>query len=126
MLDEFDALSEEGIAGIARIFRNIYLHRRDDPKPSAEKTYLLHGVALIGVRSVLGIENVTGSPTTHKEYQEALRQAAQYGKQLHLTEIALIVFVESIDKTNRKAYEMIYVDEATGVTVSPVFVETGS
>ena len=27
-----------------------------------EKDYLLHGLALIGVRAVLGVENVKGSP----------------------------------------------------------------
>ncbi len=62
ILDEFDALTEEAISGIAGIFRNMYLHRQDDPNPSAQKEYLLHGVALIGVRSVLGIENQRGSP----------------------------------------------------------------
>ncbi len=44
-------------------FRNIYIHRMDEVKKSTEqKTYLLHGAALIGVRSVLGIENQKGSP----------------------------------------------------------------
>ncbi len=62
ILDEFDALAEEAISGLAGVFRNIYVHRRDDPSPSREKKYLLHGAALIGVRSVLGIENVKGSP----------------------------------------------------------------
>ncbi len=62
IMDEFDALIEEAISGIAGVFRNIYIHRRDDASPSHEKKYLLHGVALIGVRSVLGIENVKGSP----------------------------------------------------------------
>ncbi len=62
ILDEFDALAEEAISGLAGVFRNIYVHRQDDPAPSHEKKYLLHGVALIGVRSVLGIENVKGSP----------------------------------------------------------------
>ncbi len=62
ILDEFDTLTEEAISGIAGIFRNMYLHRQDDPNPSAQKEYLLHGVALIGVRSVLGIENQRGSP----------------------------------------------------------------
>jgi len=63
ILDEFDALPEDAISGIASVFRNIYSSRRyQTDKPSAEKKYLLHGVALIGVRSVLGIENVTGSP----------------------------------------------------------------
>ncbi|MCP4403779.1 MAG: hypothetical protein GY801_41545, partial [bacterium] len=62
ILDEFDTLPEHVISGLVRIFRKIYLHRQDDPNLSAQKAYLLHGVALIGVRSVLGIENVKGSP----------------------------------------------------------------
>jgi hypothetical protein len=63
ILDEFDALAEDAISGIAGVFRNIYNSRwYQADKPSAEKKYLLHGVALIGVRSVLGIGNVTGSP----------------------------------------------------------------
>jgi hypothetical protein len=31
-------------------------------KSTAEKNYLLHGLALIGVRAVLGVENIKGSP----------------------------------------------------------------
>ncbi len=62
ILDEFDALTEEAISGLVGTFRNIYLKRQDDPNSSEKKEYLLHGVALIGVRSVLGIENVRGSP----------------------------------------------------------------
>ncbi|MCP4579459.1 MAG: hypothetical protein GY846_24570, partial [Deltaproteobacteria bacterium] len=62
IMDEFDALAEDAISGIAGVLRNIYVHRQDDPSPSREKKYLLHGVALIGVRSVLGIENVKGFP----------------------------------------------------------------
>ena len=63
ILDEFDASPENAINGIAGVFRNIYGNRRyQADKPSAEKDYLLHGVALIGVRSILGVENVSGSP----------------------------------------------------------------
>ncbi len=63
ILDEFDALSEEGINTVVSAFRNIYIKRLDEADtPTEQKTYLLHGVALIGVRSVLGIENDTGSP----------------------------------------------------------------
>ena len=62
IMDEFDALPQEAISAVAGAFRNIYLLRRDDPRPSTAKEYLLHGVALIGVRSVLGIENKSGSP----------------------------------------------------------------
>ncbi|MCX6579502.1 MAG: AAA-like domain-containing protein [Candidatus Aminicenantes bacterium] len=63
ILDEFDALAEEGINTIVSVFRNIYIQRRDEiDKTTDQKTYLLHGVALIGVRSVLGIENQKGSP----------------------------------------------------------------
>lgn len=63
ILDEFDALAEEGINAVVGAFRNIYIHRMDEvKKPTEQKTYLLHGAALIGVRSVLGIENQKGSP----------------------------------------------------------------
>ncbi|MBM4459161.1 MAG: ATP-binding protein [Chloroflexi bacterium] len=63
MLDEFDALTEEAISGITGIFRHIYSNRQDEgSRPTAEKTYLLHAVALIGVRAVLGVENPRGSP----------------------------------------------------------------
>jgi hypothetical protein len=62
ILDEFDALIEEGINDVVSAFRNIYIKRIDElDKPTEQKSYLLHGVALIGVRSVLGIENETGS-----------------------------------------------------------------
>ena len=62
IMDEFDALTEEAIAGFAGTFRNIYNIRRDDPAPSGQKEYLLHAAALIGVRAVLGVENAKGSP----------------------------------------------------------------
>jgi hypothetical protein len=63
IIDEFDALEEEFIDSFSNIFRDIYIERTGEPtKTSFEKRLLLHGVALIGVRSVLGIENVKGSP----------------------------------------------------------------
>ncbi|MDM8524566.1 AAA-like domain-containing protein [Desulfococcaceae bacterium HSG8] len=63
ILDEFDALREDFINKFANEFRDIYIGRQNEAeKPSGEKTCLLHGLALIGVRSVLGIENVSGSP----------------------------------------------------------------
>ncbi|HLP45108.1 MAG TPA: AAA-like domain-containing protein [Candidatus Deferrimicrobium sp.] len=63
IIDEFDSLEEEFINSFAGIFRDIYIGRTGEPeKTSNEKFHLLHGVALIGVRSVLGIENVKGSP----------------------------------------------------------------
>jgi hypothetical protein len=63
ILDEFDAIVEKGINAVVGAFRNIYIHRRDESdKTTGQKTYLLHGVALIGVRSVLGIDNEKGSP----------------------------------------------------------------
>ncbi len=63
IIDEFDALAEDAISAIVGVFRNIYMLRKDQANKSTEqKDYLLHGVALIGVRSVLGIENVKGSP----------------------------------------------------------------
>jgi AAA-like domain len=63
ILDEFDALAEPFINRFANEFRAIYTRRSNQlGQPSQEKIALLHGLALIGVRSVLGIENVTGSP----------------------------------------------------------------
>ncbi|GAK52630.1 hypothetical protein U14_03882 [Candidatus Moduliflexus flocculans] len=62
IIDKFDAIGEEFIGKFASEFRNLYLSRKNEASLSHEKTYLLHGLALIGVRSVLGIENATGSP----------------------------------------------------------------
>ena len=63
ILDEFDALQPEFINAFANEFRSIHTDRENELyKSQVEKTFMLHGLALIGVRSVLGIENVTGSP----------------------------------------------------------------
>jgi len=63
ILDEFDALAEDAISAIVGAFRNIYnIRQEQSDKPTGAKDYLLHSVALIGVRSVLGIENQKGSP----------------------------------------------------------------
>lgn len=59
------------------------------------------------------------------EYRNALAQAAQYGKQLRLAEITLLFFIESISDEHRKKFETPCLDSATGVTVTPAFVETG-
>jgi len=63
VLDEFDALEELYINRFTAAFRHIAGSRKNEPdKSGTDKTYLLHGLALIGVRSVLGIENKSGSP----------------------------------------------------------------
>ncbi len=62
IIDEFDALREKVINDIVSVFRNIYHIRIADNAPSSRKKYLLHGVALIGVRSLVGVENKSGSP----------------------------------------------------------------
>lgn len=63
IIDEFDALQEDFINKFANEFRDMYMIRQNESgKKSAEKKCLLHALALVGVRSVLGIENVTGSP----------------------------------------------------------------
>jgi hypothetical protein len=63
ILDEFDALLEKAINAIVSAFRNIYIKRLDESdKAMEQRTYFLHSVALIGVRSVLGIESDEGSP----------------------------------------------------------------
>ncbi|MDM8562554.1 AAA-like domain-containing protein [Candidatus Marithioploca araucensis] len=63
IFDEFDALSEVAISSLVSVFRHIYNTRQSQfEKSTDEKDYLLHGLALIGVRAVLGVENVKGSP----------------------------------------------------------------
>lgn len=63
ILDEFDNLSDAVISQIVQAFRNIYIARqRQVSRPSQTRDYLLHGLALVGVRAVLGVENQQGSP----------------------------------------------------------------
>jgi hypothetical protein len=63
ILDEFDSMSEGAITALVSTFRNIYIDRLDEKnKPTGNKSYLLHSAALIGIRSVVGVENVKGSP----------------------------------------------------------------
>lgn len=63
ILDEFDALSPDALEVLIGAFRNIYNVRyQDTAHKTEEKKFLLHGLALIGVRSVLGVDNLSGSP----------------------------------------------------------------
>ncbi|KJU86785.1 hypothetical protein MBAV_001020 [Candidatus Magnetobacterium bavaricum] len=52
-IDEFDKLPPLLIDRLVNQFRDMYLDR---------ESYLLHGLALIGVRAVLGVESERGSP----------------------------------------------------------------
>ncbi len=52
-IDEFDSLPQQVIDRLVAVFRDLYLK---------QDRYLLHGLALIGVRSVLGVESRRGSP----------------------------------------------------------------
>jgi hypothetical protein len=63
IIDEFDSLEEVFINSFAAVYREIFISRTNErDKRSKDKTRLLHGLALVGVRSVLGIEDETGSP----------------------------------------------------------------
>jgi hypothetical protein len=63
--------------------------------------------------------------TTRSNYDQVLEQAAQYGKQIGLTEVFLVFFVDVIDEENRVRYEKDYRNEAMGVNVIPIFGKTG-
>jgi hypothetical protein len=52
-IDEFDSLPQRIIDRLTTLFRDMYLNR---------ETYRLHGLALIGVRAVLGVGSRRGSP----------------------------------------------------------------
>ena len=66
------------------------------------------------------------SYTNETGYREGLVQAAKYGEQMKVSEVHLVFFVEYADEKNRKKYERDYLDKDTGITVKPVFVETGN
>jgi len=53
LIDEFDKLQTKLINQLVSLFREMYLKRNN---------YYLHGLALAGVRSVLGVDNKSGSP----------------------------------------------------------------
>jgi hypothetical protein len=53
VIDEFDKLPPDIIDGLVSLFREMHLKR---------KSYVLHGLALVGVRAVLGVESKSGSP----------------------------------------------------------------
>jgi hypothetical protein len=42
-----------------------------------------------------------------------------------VTEIWLVLFIESVDEKNRQLFEADYIDNERGVTVHPLFVQTG-
>ncbi|QTA81513.1 AAA family ATPase domain-containing protein [Desulfonema limicola] len=52
-IDEFDSLPLGIIDRLVTIFRDMYLKHEN---------YMIHGLALIGVRAVLGVESTSGSP----------------------------------------------------------------
>jgi len=53
LIDEFDSLRPAIIDRLVTMFRDIYL---------ASESHVLHGLALIGVRAVLGVDSPRGSP----------------------------------------------------------------
>ncbi|MCB0065418.1 MAG: hypothetical protein KDE19_25005, partial [Caldilineaceae bacterium] len=63
--------------------------------------------------------------TSRRDYQKALVQAAHYAHQLGLAEITLVLFIDQVDEQNRRTFESLYTEPATGVIVVPVFVVTG-
>jgi len=86
-IDEFDSLPPRIIDRLVSLFRDMYLKRGG---------YLLHGLALIGVRAVLGVESDRGSPFniqrslhipnfTEDEAQDLFRQyQAESGQDIEL------------------------------------------
>jgi hypothetical protein len=58
-------------------------------------------------------------------FQQAVKKAAHYGKQLGLTEIILVSFIEAVDEETRAIFEKPYFDPDCQVTVKPFFIQTG-
>jgi len=94
LIDEFDSLPPAVIDRIVAIFRDVYLNRDD---------YCVHGLALIGVRAVLGVESERGSPFniqrslhvpnfTPQEVAELFRQYQEESGQAVAPEVVEQVF----------------------------------
>ena len=63
IVDEFDAIDGLFINRFVNEFRAIHTRQTNKSRTSRQEAKsMLHGLALIGVRSVLGIENESGSP----------------------------------------------------------------
>ncbi|HLP61945.1 MAG TPA: hypothetical protein VK186_24090, partial [Candidatus Deferrimicrobium sp.] len=58
-------------------------------------------------------------------FQQAVKKAAHYCKQLGLTEIFLVNFIEAVDDETRATFEKPYFDPDWKVTVKPFFIQTG-
>ncbi len=106
ILDELDSLDESVISALVSVFRAIYISRSETKADSAAEGYCLHGLALVGVRSVLGVENVTGSPfniqrsmpipnLTHTEVREMFEWYERESGQPVEPEVADRVFDET-------------------------------
>jgi len=88
------------------VFRHIYNTRQSQlDKSTADKDYLLHGMALIGVRAVLGVENIKGSPfnvqrsvqipnLTHDEVIYLFNEYQQESSQLIAAEVGERIWYE--------------------------------
>ncbi|KPA17428.1 hypothetical protein MHK_002352 [Candidatus Magnetomorum sp. HK-1] len=76
-IDEFDKLPNHFIDAIVSTLRDLYQKR---------KNYMLHGIGLIGVRAVLGVDSIKGSPFNIQRsmhipnltYEETLDMFNQY------------------------------------------------
>ncbi len=93
-IDEFDSLPRHVIDRLVSLFRDMYLKR---------DSYLLHGLALIGVRAVLGVESQRGSPfniqrarhvpnLTFDEVQDLYQQYQNESRQAIVSEVVEAVY----------------------------------
>ncbi|MCP4345296.1 MAG: hypothetical protein GY795_07195, partial [Desulfobacterales bacterium] len=93
-IDEFDSLPSKMIDRLVTLFRDMYLKREN---------YNLHGLALIGVRAVLGVESLRGSPfniqrslyvpnLTQEETEDLYRQYQEESGQVIESDVVAKVF----------------------------------
>jgi hypothetical protein len=94
LIDEFDSLTPQLIDRWITLFRDIYLNRSE---------YVLHGLGLIGVRAVLGLDSTRGSPfniqrslqiprLTQPEVVELFRQYQSESEQVVEPDVVEAVF----------------------------------
>ena len=90
IIDEFDKLPNDVLNNLVSLFRGMYLN---------SKQYLLHGLALVGVRAALGVESKSGSPfniqrslhITNLSFDEVQNMFEQYQEESKQTIDPLVV-----------------------------------
>ncbi|MCP4352146.1 MAG: hypothetical protein GY795_42325 [Desulfobacterales bacterium] len=110
-IDEFDSLPLHVIDRLVTLFRDMYL-KRDQ--------YVLHGLALIGVRAVLGVGRDLLLTSNLRQIKRAKKQSAEYATGLGMNAVTVVVFISDADENILEKISSDEVIEGIRVTVRAI------